>query len=99
MSVEDRSDLVMISDLAEIGTANPFTSSYSHTPSGMVIVPGRVIPQDVDYEGGYHAMTDGSARWIGVDKMAQFGSTATGGIQGYWWESPAYPQPSGGNRR
>jgi prepilin-type N-terminal cleavage/methylation domain-containing protein len=100
-SIEDDGQLVMMSDILTYADNNPdISSSYSHSPSGEIYVPGGNRPnggpplpiEQTDADGGYSLLNDGSAQWIGVSEMAKFGAAAKNAWRhyGFWYDSPGY---------
>jgi len=103
-SIEDDSELVMMSDILTYADNNPdISTSYSHGPSGEIYIPGGNRPgggppvpiEDTKAAGGYSLYNDGSAHWVPVTQMkVRFGAAAKNAWRqyGFWYDSPAYDQ-------
>ena len=105
-SIEDSSELVMMSDINGYAASNPdISTSYAHTPNGEFYVPGAnrrdvvggppVPIEETDTQGSNNLLNDGSVQWVPVNELVRFGAAAKNAWKhyGYWYDSPAYDQP------
>ena len=103
-SIEDDSQLVMMSDILTYAASNPdISSQYTHSPSGYIYVPGANRPnggpplpiEQTEAQGGNSLLNDGSVQWVPVNEMVKFGAAAKNVWRqyGFWYDSPAYVQP------
>ena len=89
-SLEDMADLVMTSDIYEVGTLDSALGSNitnaSHGPKGLVYgVPGgRETPGQLKVQGQNQSYADGSASWISSDRFRLLAAESRSNLLGYW---------------
>lgn len=104
-SLEDSSELVMMSDINTYAASNPDISTfYAHTPTGPFyvaganrrdVVGGPPVPiEGTDAQGGNSLLNDGSVSWVSITDLGavRFAAAAKNAWRqyGYWYDSPAY---------
>ena len=93
LSLEDPSDLVMISDINERGTFNPPEATGSHGSKGLVTGARFDTAEQIGVVGSNVGRVDGSVVFEGIDELTEFASTATGNVTGYWPDTESYNNP------
>jgi|GEM_PF-2147116 len=91
LSIDDDSELVMLSDINERNTGSPSGSSFSHSSNGLMDLEGQYVDVfEGGADGGYSARNDGSVHWIPANEMGKFAAHNGGIRQGFWYDSPEY---------
>lgn len=92
LSIEDPSDLVMVSDVTERGTVNPppGESSASHGAKGLVKGAKTEMPDDFGVVGSNIGRVDGSVVFEATSELTEFAASGNGVVTGFWPDADSY---------